>query len=201
MQMFSLDRFARTRVSALSGGWQRRLNIAVALVHSPSILALDEPTAGLDVEARQELWQTIELLKRQGMTILLTTHHLDEAEHLCSRIGIIKDGHIAHEGTIGHLLSLVPAKAIVFVGAADPNAVPKRAKELGWEVRRYAGRSACLLPQEISLEDVVRALGGIGVSSVSLQRVSLEQAYLEVMHERMPRSANQSAAALAPQLS
>jgi len=98
MRLFGLERFARTPVSALSGGWQRRVHIAVALVHSPRLLVLDEPTAGLDVEARQELWRTIELLKKHGMTIMLTTHHLDEAEHLCSRIGIMKNGLIAHEG-------------------------------------------------------------------------------------------------------
>lgn len=192
MRLFGLERFARTRVSALSGGWQRRLHIAVALVHSPSILVLDEPTAGLDVEARQELWQTIELLKKQGMTILLTTHHLDEAEHLCSRIGIMKDGRIAHEGTIAQLLSLVPARAIALVEAADTNLVLSRAEKLGWGVRYYAGRVACLLPQQVSLEDVVRALSSTGVSSVSLQRVSLEHAYLEVMHEALPRSDGQT---------
>jgi ABC-2 type transport system ATP-binding protein len=188
MQLFGLERFARTRVSALSGGWQRRLNIAVALVHSPSILVLDEPTAGLDVEARQELWQTIELLKRQGMTILLTTHHLDEAEHLCSRIGIMKDGRIAYEGTIAQLLSLVPAKAIALVEAPDEDLVLARAKKLNWDVRHYAGRLACLLPQQMSLEEVVQALSGTAVSSVALQRVSLEHAYLEVMHEGLKGS-------------
>jgi ABC-2 type transport system ATP-binding protein len=188
MQLFGLERFARTRVSALSGGWQRRLNIAVALVHSPSILVLDEPTAGLDVEARQELWQTIELLKKNGMTILLTTHHLDEAEYLCSRIGIMKDGRIAHEGTMAQLLSLVPAKAIALVEAPDPNMVTTRAEKLGWGVRHYAGRIACLLPQQVSFEEVVHALNGIGMSSVTLQRVSLEHAYLEVMHEGVQRN-------------
>lgn len=183
VELFGLERFARTRVSALSGGWQRRVNIAVALVHSPSVLVLDEPTAGLDVEARQELWQTIELLKTQGMTILLTTHHLDEAEHLCSRIAIMKDGRVAHEGTISQLLALVPAKAVALVEAPDPELVQARAMQLGWGVRHYAGRLACLLPQQVSLEQVVQALSGTGVSSVGMQRVSLEHAYLEAMHE------------------
>lgn len=187
MQLFGLERFARTPVSRLSGGWQRRLNIAVALVHSPSILVLDEPTAGLDIEARQELWQTIELLKKDGMTILLTTHHLDEAEFLCSRIGIMKDGHIACEGTMEQLLSLVPAKAIALVETSDPTMVMTRAEKLGWAVRRYAGRIACLLPQEMSFGEIVHALDGIGMSSVALQRVSLEHAYLEVMHEGATR--------------
>jgi ABC-2 type transport system ATP-binding protein len=183
MQLFGLEGFARTRVSALSGGWQRRLNIAVALVHSPSLLVLDEPTAGLDLEARQELWRTIELLKKHGMTILLTTHHLDEAEHLCSRIGIMKNGRIAREGTIPQLLSLVPAKAVAIIEAADVKAVLRRTAEVGWGTRVYADRIGCLLPQQISFEDVARSLGGTGVSSISLQPVSLEHAYLEVMHE------------------
>jgi len=183
MRLFGLESLARIPVSALSGGWQRRVNIAVALVHSPSVLVLDEPTAGLDVEARQELWRIIELLKNEGMTILLTTHHLDEAEHLCSRIGIMKDGRIAGEGTIPELLSLVPAKALALVEAPDPRAVLARAMEIGWCTRDYAGRIACLLPQQVSLEEVLHSLSGAGVSSISLQPVSLEHAYLEVMHE------------------
>jgi ABC-2 type transport system ATP-binding protein len=99
LQLFGLERFARTRVGALSGGWQRRVHIAVALVHSPAILVLDEPTSAVDLEARHELWKLIDTLKRTGTTILLTTHHLDEAEHLCSRIGVMKNGRIAKEGT------------------------------------------------------------------------------------------------------
>jgi ABC-2 type transport system ATP-binding protein len=136
MGQFGLQRFARTRISALSGGWQRRLNIAVALVHSPSILVLDEPTAGLDLEARQGLWRIIKLLRRQGMTIALTTHHLDEAEHLGSQIGILNDGRIVREGTISELLSLVPAKAIALVEASNPDLVVALAAKLGWGLRR-----------------------------------------------------------------
>lgn len=181
MQLFGLERFARTPIAALSGGWQRRVNIAVALVHSPRVLVLDEPTAGLDVEARQELWQRIETLKRQRMTILLTTHHLDEAERLCSRVGLMKDGRIARQGTIAELLALVPAQAIAMVEAADPPALIARATALGWGVRHYAGRIGCLLPQALSLEQVVHALSGIAVTSIGLQRVALEHAYLEVL--------------------
>ncbi len=183
MQLFGLEPFAQTPVAALSGGWQRRLNIAVAIVHSPAVVVLDEPTSAVDVEARHELWETIEALKRSGMTILLTTHHLDEAEQLCSRIGIMKDGRIAEEGTVAELLSLVPARAVALVEAPDSLTVESRAASLGWGIRHYAGRVACLLPHQISLEELVRDLGGVGASSVSLQRVSLEHAYLEVMHD------------------
>ena len=183
IQLFGFERFARIPVSELSGGWQRRLNIAVALVHSPEILVLDEPTSALDVEARHELWRTIEALKKQGMTILLTTHHLDEAEQLCSRVGVMKNGRIAKEGSVSELLSLVPAKAIALIEVGDTAALLARASQLGWGVRRYAGKIGCLLPQQVALEEVVRALGGIDVSSVSLQRVALEQAYFEILGE------------------
>jgi ABC-2 type transport system ATP-binding protein len=103
MQLFGLEAFARTPACALSGGWQRRLNLAIALVHRPDVLILDEPTSAVDVEARHDLWQVIEGLKNRGMTILLTTHHLDEAEQLCARIGIMRNGRIAKEGTVSEL--------------------------------------------------------------------------------------------------
>lgn len=180
MQLFGLEPYAGTPVSALSGGWQRRVNIAVALVHSPALLVLDEPTAGLDVEARQELWQTIRLLRRQGMTILLTTHHLDEAEELCSRIAIMMAGQIVREGTLSELLALVPAEEIALIEAADAQAVLERAGALGWGIRSYGGRIGCLLTRRLTLEEVVQALSGVGVTSIALQRVSLEHAYLEV---------------------
>ena len=183
VQMFGLAPYARTPISALSGGWQRRVNIAAALVHAPQLLVLDEPTSAVDIEARHELWEMIEALKSSGMTILLTTHHLDEAEQLCSRVGIMKAGRIAREGTIAELLALVPAKIIAMVETAHQDAVARRATEVGWGIRRYAGKVACLLPHQLPLREVVRALDGIDIDSVGLQRVSLEHAYLEVVHD------------------
>jgi ABC-2 type transport system ATP-binding protein len=112
---------------------------------------------------------------------LITTHHLDEAEHLCSRIGVMKNGRIAREGAVADLLAVVPAKAIALVETATPEAVLRRAGELGWGVRHYAGKIGCLLPQQASLREVVDALRDLDVSAVSVQRVSLEHAYLEVL--------------------
>ena len=95
---FNLDRVKNKQASKLSGGWQRKLSIALALVTKPKILFLDEPTLGLDVIARRELWKTIKELKK-NMTIILTTHYMEEAEALSDRIGIMKDGLLLFVGT------------------------------------------------------------------------------------------------------
>lgn len=97
-EAFSLKEVARRRACTLSGGWQRKLSIALALVTKPKILFLDEPTLGLDVIARRELWKTIRELKSK-MTIILTTHYMEEAEALSDRIGVMKDGKLLFVGT------------------------------------------------------------------------------------------------------
>lgn len=97
-QTFGLDRVKDKRAQKLSGGWQRKLSISLALASHPRVLFLDEPTLGLDVLARRELWHTIRALKGQ-MTIILTTHYMEEAEALADRIGIMKDGRLLFVGT------------------------------------------------------------------------------------------------------
>src|SRR5918911_2263885 len=103
-----LERFAlvgkrKQRVSTLSGGMKRRVLFARALMHDPELLFLDEPTAGVDVELRYKLWGYIRELNREGLTILLTTHYLEEAEALCEEIALINGGRIAAQGTSGEL--------------------------------------------------------------------------------------------------
>ena len=102
IEEFKLDRIRTKKASKLSGGWQRRLSIAMALISEPQILFLDEPTLGLDVIARSELWETIRELKSR-MTIILTTHYMEEAEELSDRIGVMKDGHLLAVGTAQEL--------------------------------------------------------------------------------------------------
>jgi ABC-2 type transport system ATP-binding protein len=104
----------------------------------------------------------------------------NQAEYLCSRIGILRDGRITREGTIPELLSSVPAKAIALVETSNPEVA--LAAKLDWGLRAYAGRIACLIPKQLSLEGVLHSLSGAGVLSISLQRVSLEHAYLEAIH-------------------
>lgn len=105
---FGLKSVAKKRAGKLSGGWQRKLSIALALASEPKILFLDEPTLGLDVIARRELWKLISDLKR-SMTIVLTTHYMEEAEALSDRIGIMKDGKLLFVGAKEELFSLTGA--------------------------------------------------------------------------------------------
>lgn len=100
---FSLDAVLKRKAGKLSGGWQRRVSIAMALISQPQILFLDEPTLGLDVLARHELWDIIQKLKGQ-VTIILTTHYMEEAQALSDRIGILKDGHLLAVGTAAELM-------------------------------------------------------------------------------------------------
>ena len=97
-QLLGLESVIRKKAGKLSGGWQRRLSIAMALISEPQILFLDEPTLGLDVLARRDLWDLIRSLKGR-ITIILTTHYMEEAEALSDRIGIMKNGHLLHSGT------------------------------------------------------------------------------------------------------
>jgi ABC-2 type transport system ATP-binding protein len=103
LEAFSLTAKRNDRTRTLSGGMKRRLVLARALMHRPRLLILDEPTAGVDVELRLELWQYIQRINSEGTTILLTTHYLEEAEQLCDRIAFIGDGQIVAQGSSGEL--------------------------------------------------------------------------------------------------
>jgi len=104
METFSLSKVASRRASKLSGGWQRKLSLAMALVKEPKVLFLDEPTLGLDVIARRELWDEITKLKGR-VTVILTTHYMEEAEALSDRIGVMKDGVLLETGSAKELIA------------------------------------------------------------------------------------------------
>jgi ABC-2 type transport system ATP-binding protein len=99
LETFSLTAKAKERTRTLSGGMKRRLILARALMHRPRLLILDEPTAGVDIELRLELWHYVQKINQEGTTILLTTHYLEEADQLCNKIAFIAEGQIAAEGT------------------------------------------------------------------------------------------------------
>jgi ABC-2 type transport system ATP-binding protein len=112
---FQLTDAATRRVATYSGGMRRRLDIAMSLIGHPPVIFLDEPTAGLDPQARLEVWQTVKELAGQGTTVLLTTQDLDEAEHLADRIAILHQGRIIANGTLAELKQLLPPATVEYV--------------------------------------------------------------------------------------
>jgi ABC-2 type transport system ATP-binding protein len=115
LDRFSLTDAAARKVSTYSGGMRRRLDIAMSLIGSPPVIFLDEPTTGLDPQARIEVWQAVKELAGQGTTVLLTTQYLDEAEHLADRIAILHQGRIIVNGTLAELQQLLPPAKVEYV--------------------------------------------------------------------------------------
>jgi len=183
MSSFALENFANTRVGQLSGGWQQRLHLAVSLIHRPMLLVLDEPTAAVDLEARMDLWRLIEGLRDSGTTILLTSHHLAEAERLCSKVALMRNGKVVAEGSVPELLARIPGQAVATVQSEDKEAIAQRALSLGWSVRQQADQMRLLLPHKLSLREIIDALDGTKVSALSVQPVTLVDAYLELAGE------------------
>jgi len=114
LELVSLEKQANSYARSLSGGMKRRLLMAKALVHQPPIVFLDEPTAGVDVELRQNLWKNVRLLNDLGVTIILTTHYLEEAEEMCDRIGILNKGNIVALDSTKNLLDRIQTKKVTF---------------------------------------------------------------------------------------
>jgi ABC-2 type transport system ATP-binding protein len=115
LERFSLADAADRKVSTYSGGMRRRLDIAMSLIGSPPVIFLDEPTTGLDPQARIEVWQAVKELAREGTTVLLTTQYLDEAEQLADRVAILHDGRIIADGTLAELKRLLPPAKVEYV--------------------------------------------------------------------------------------
>ena len=115
LKLVSLENQANSYTRSLSGGMKRRLLVAKALVHQPPIIILDEPTAGVDVELRNNLWENVKSLNKQGVTIILTTHYLTEAEEVCDRIGILNKGNLVALDSTNNLLDRIQTKVVTFL--------------------------------------------------------------------------------------
>ena len=179
----NLTNRAKTPIEKLSGGMQRRMNVAIALIHQPKLVILDEPTTGLDIEARYEIWELIRTLKNQGITVLLTTHILEEAERLCQKIGILKHGRIVAQGSLNQLRQMIPAAEILVVQTTDEERAIARAQEYGFTHRRYGSDLAFWLPQPLELKEILSHFDGIPLDSISRQPVKLEHIYVEVTQQ------------------
>ncbi|SDM64507.1 ABC-2 type transport system ATP-binding protein [Oryzisolibacter propanilivorax] len=170
---------ASANMRQLSGGMKRRVLVAQALVHKPPIIVLDEPTAGVDVELRQTLWQFVARLNKQGHTVLLTTHYLEEAEALCTRLAMLKRGRVVALARTSELLGAASANVLRF--KTDDALPPALA-----QVARVTGRVAQLPAQDAQeIEQYLAALraAGVRVEDVEIRKADLEDVFLNVMAE------------------
>jgi ABC-2 type transport system ATP-binding protein len=166
----------------LSGGMKRRLLVAKAMVHSPPILVLDEPTAGVDVELRQQLWDYVRSLNAQGVTIVLTTHYLEEAEQLCDRIAIINHGKLIANEATRDLLALAQEKVVEVVVDRDVTVAPEN---LCFDKIELAGERTLTITyrkDKVNAGDVLAALHreGLGIVDVSTREADLEDVFLNL---------------------
>lgn len=171
---------AHTNMRKLSGGMKRRALIAQALAHKPPVIVLDEPTAGVDVELRQSMWQFIQRLNDEGHTIILTTHYLEEAETLCNRVAMMKQGEIIALDTTENLLKRIPGKELQLT---LNQAIPHHLQHL---VRTTNGFKYKLVLSEIAqIESILSLLKNeqITVLDFQLNEADLEDVFIQMMSQ------------------
>ena len=171
---------ANANMRQLSGGMKRRVLVALALVHKPPVIVLDEPTAGVDVELRQTLWQFIAKLNREGSTVLLTTHYLEEAEALCGRIAMLKQGRVVALATTSDLLKSASSNVLRFkVDHELPEALAVQARVTG-RIVQFPAQNAR------DIENYLAAVreAGLVAEDVEIRKADLEDVFLEVMADK-----------------
>ncbi|MDE1900660.1 MAG: ABC transporter ATP-binding protein [Alphaproteobacteria bacterium] len=170
--------YART----LSGGMRRRLMVAKAMVHAPPVLVLDEPTAGVDVELRRSLWAYVRALNKAGVTILLTTHYLEEAQELCDRVAIINHGQIVANDTTANLLARLDNKKLCVTLDADMPVLPDNLRQQGWEQTGPRQLAVAYRPSEAAVGNLLRVLqmNGAGIVDLSTDEADLEDIFLQL---------------------
>lgn len=181
IEALKLSDKAHTNMRRLSGGMKRRVLIAQALVHRPPVIVLDEPTAGVDVELRQTLWEFIRRLNSEGHTIILTTHYLEEAETLCSRIAMLKQGRIVALDSTHNLLKRFPGKNLSL--RLEPDRLPERL--LPMLRSQEAGIHTLALNEVTQLEFVLAELraAGVRIEDMQLTEADLEDVFVEIVRQ------------------
>jgi ABC-2 type transport system ATP-binding protein len=168
---------ATSNMRQLSGGMKRRVLVAQALVHKPPVIVLDEPTAGVDVELRQTLWQFIARLNKEGHTVLLTTHYLEEAEALCSRIAMLKTGRVVALERTSDLLKAASSNVLRFkIDSALPKHLADQARITG-RIVQFPAHDAHEIEQYLA---AVRE-AGLHAEDVEIRKADLEDVFLDVM--------------------
>jgi ABC-2 type transport system ATP-binding protein len=184
MAHLDLTTKADANMRTLSGGMKRRVLVAQALVHRPPVIILDEPTAGVDVELRQGLWSFVRRLNREGHAIVLTTHYLEEAQQLCTRIGMLRGGRlIALDSTQALLARLAEVQVTLRLRGALPEPLRGGAVELGdgrWRLRVGAATD---------VEGLLASCSGAGIDEVEVGHADLEDVFVQLMAADRERAA------------
>ncbi|MGD0852217.1 MAG: ABC transporter ATP-binding protein [Acidimicrobiales bacterium] len=186
LELVGLTDKANTRIGRLSGGQRRRVDVALGIVGSPELLFLDEPTTGFDPSARREFWTMLEGLRSSGTSILLTTHYMEEAQHLCDRIAILAAGRIVAEGTSTSLIALAGATTLRFEAVAGLD-VAALSRGTGIEFRLDGDVvSATLEHAQSALLRLLQHLesAGLEVGGLEVVRPTLDDVFLDVTGER-----------------
>jgi len=180
--------YART----LSGGMKRRLLVAKAMVHSPPVLVLDEPTAGVDIELRQQLWAYVRELNRDGVTVVLTTHYLEEAEELCDRIAIINHGRLIANEPTRTLVGMAQEKAVEVTVDRDLAAPPAASCFDKIEMKGERTVVVTYSKDKVNAGEVLAALqsAGLGIVDVSTREADLEDVFLNLTRASNPAAAH-----------
>jgi len=187
LEVVGLKERAKDRVATYSGGMQRRINIAVGLLHKPQIVFMDEPTVGIDPQSRRNILDMVKDLNKQGMTVLYTTHYMEEAQELSNRIGIIDQGKLIALGTLDELTRLVGQEDVVELSVADgeaPELLPalraapgiRNADRTNGTVRLLAADGNAALPELIT----TATRHGAKVTNVSVKEPNLEAVFLHL---------------------
>ena len=189
IELAGLEEKVDARVGSLSGGQRRRVDLALGIIGRPDVLFLDEPTTGFDPAARRKSWDLIEALGDDGVTVLLTTHYLDEAEHLADRVGMLASGKMIAEGTPAELIEKISGTVVSFMlphSIETADAISTFAPVLGGEVR-LSGRLVETTVDRAT-EVVHRVTGwaidnGVELESLRVARASLEDVFLQLTEQ------------------
>ncbi len=187
MHNLDLTNKADVNMRALSGGMKRRVLVAQALVHKPPVIVLDEPTAGVDVELRQTLWKFISRLNREGHTVVLTTHYLEEAQAMCQRVAMLKLGEVVALDTMSALLRRVSgSQLVVHLKSGD---LPDSLRPLVSHDEHTNGNKYTLRVNELSeVEPILARLreSGAVIDEMQLEQADLEDIFLQVVGDKQP---------------
>jgi ABC-2 type transport system ATP-binding protein len=190
LENLGLSDKANSNMRQLSGGMKRRVLVAQALVHKPPVIVLDEPTAGVDVELRQTLWQFIAKLNKQGHTVLLTTHYLEEAEALCSRIAMLKSGQVVALSSTSELLANASSNVLRFkLDAPLPDVLAPLSRVTGRIVQLPAHDAS-----EIERHLATLREHGLEPQDIEIRKADLEDVFIDVMNRSQSSTTSRSQA-------